>query len=515
MQKFSPFRCAVFFGVVLLFLMGCRPSALSPAPNGWTLHDSLPLWHPRSDSAIVCGRFVSSDTSQLDFISVFSNSASFTDNVWDFNFQLDHPRGSFRFVVPLAYPITLQFGMGKISTSVLVCPGDSLHLEYNLDSIAALNHPEDSLWLANMRNHVDMKRRSCRISGRSALTDINLIISTAPFYKYAGWGCSVRTQGVDSALTYKSFAAEVIREYHQFNREIDTISWLSGAQQEYLHLVLDFNYIQKMQLFRFLKECQREGGIQFTDAQIANYEEEMETYRDTLLPRLRLIHSPKFAYIINNSKYRPYLERNGATGSSLYRWMKEFDQARTAVKRINSMHPYPETETFESFALQFRAPLCSLNKSTRIKQEEMKRSSVGIARNQPLGNPSDYLQDIISSHPDRPVLIDFWATWCGPCMQGMKEMEQVKEKWEKKGYQFVYITDDSSPIATYSKIVTKHRGNFYRIPRELWSEMQIPNYKGSIPHYLIYNARHELVESISGWSNLKDMEKRLEKGLEK
>jgi thiol-disulfide isomerase/thioredoxin len=53
------------------------------------------------------------------------------------------------------------------------------------------------------------------------------------------------------------------------------------------------------------------------------------------------------------------------------------------------------------------------------------------------------------------VVVDFWATWCHPCMNEASHMVSVNEKYAGKGFQFLGISLDQDPSALKNVIAEK------------------------------------------------------------
>ncbi|HZZ10181.1 MAG TPA: TlpA disulfide reductase family protein, partial [Paraburkholderia sp.] len=42
-----------------------------------------------------------------------------------------------------------------------------------------------------------------------------------------------------------------------------------------------------------------------------------------------------------------------------------------------------------------------------------------------------------------PIVVNFWASWCGPCVEEMPALSQLQRDYAKKGIQFVGLGVDS------------------------------------------------------------------------
>ena len=111
--------------------------------------------------------------------------------------------------------------------------------------------------------------------------------------------------------------------------------------------------------------------------------------------------------------------------------------------------------------------------------------------------PENILQTILDNYKGKAVLIDMWATWCGPCRAGHKAMAPLKEELKGRNIKFIYIASPSSPPTTWLEMIKDIDGDHYYLTEEQ-NHYILQHFESSgIPTYAIYDTKgHQTYKSI-------------------
>jgi thiol-disulfide isomerase/thioredoxin len=128
------------------------------------------------------------------------------------------------------------------------------------------------------------------------------------------------------------------------------------------------------------------------------------------------------------------------------------------------------------------------------------------------------LKAVLKRGASRPLLVNFWATWCDPCREEFPDLVKIDAEYRAKGLDFITISlDDLSEIKT--EVPKFLRGMKAKMPSYLLNvsdpEPAIkyvdPEWSGALPATVLYNGKGELVFKHFGRVNPVDLRAAIEK----
>jgi cytochrome c biogenesis protein CcmG, thiol:disulfide interchange protein DsbE len=74
----------------------------------------------------------------------------------------------------------------------------------------------------------------------------------------------------------------------------------------------------------------------------------------------------------------------------------------------------------------------------------------------------------------KPLLVEFWATWCPPCRKSIPHLNQIYAKYKGQGLQIVGITDeDESTVKKFQKQIPMDYNVAINTPGSIYEQFGI------------------------------------------
>jgi len=114
----------------------------------------------------------------------------------------------------------------------------------------------------------------------------------------------------------------------------------------------------------------------------------------------------------------------------------------------------------------------------------------------------DVFPFILSKFRGKPVVLDFWATWCGPCREANEDLKPVKAELAKKGIVFVYVAGENSPLEDWKKMTPDLHGEHFRLTAKQWDYVRKTFGIEGVPTYFFIDRKGNITERQVGYSSL-------------
>jgi thiol-disulfide isomerase/thioredoxin len=131
---------------------------------------------------------------------------------------------------------------------------------------------------------------------------------------------------------------------------------------------------------------------------------------------------------------------------------------------------------------------------------------------------AEELQALLRRDGSRPLLVNYWATWCDPCREEFPDLVKIDQEYRAKGLDFIAVSlDDLADINTgVPKFLRTMKATMpvYLLnvpdPEPVINAVD-PRWGGAMPATFLYNSKGEVVYKCFGRVKTDELRAAIEK----
>jgi thiol-disulfide isomerase/thioredoxin len=115
----------------------------------------------------------------------------------------------------------------------------------------------------------------------------------------------------------------------------------------------------------------------------------------------------------------------------------------------------------------------------------------------------------LKDYSGRIVVLNFWATWCPPCLEEMTKLNELYEKYKMNGLEVVGIALDKDSLDLVSPFVKENGIRYTILKGDQQMLSKLKNFKG-VPTTLVFDQDGEIRKRFDGSFEVEELEETMQ-----
>jgi thiol-disulfide isomerase/thioredoxin len=116
----------------------------------------------------------------------------------------------------------------------------------------------------------------------------------------------------------------------------------------------------------------------------------------------------------------------------------------------------------------------------------------------------------VAQYLGMPLIVNFWATWCAPCVKEMPDLDMLHSRYKKMSFVGLAV-DTPANVEKFTKKVQVSYPLLIGGHSAIQLMRTLGNKQGGLPFTVVFDAKGQIADTVLGQIKPDDFEQRLKK----